>query len=256
MRGRALLIAAAAALAAGGSGARGDEGGAASTAHPVVVELFTAQGCSSCPPADRLLAQLGAASGGRVVPLEFHVDFWNQGGWTDPFSSAEWTRRQEAYAKRFGATQLYTPQAIVDGASEMIGSREAEVRAAVAAASAKPAAAIALTLEPSAKDVRVGAKVDLPEPLRGRKWHLMLAVYETGLVTPVARGENGGKTLENEYVVRSLRRAGGVDASGAVEARLPLDKGWNRARVGVAAFLQDPATLEIRGAAASALPAH
>jgi len=233
----------------------GHDGGAAPS-HPVVVELFTAQGCSSCPPADRLLAQLGAASGGSVVPLEFHVDYWNQIGWTDPFSSAEWTRRQAAYAKRFGATQLYTPQAVVDGASEHIGSREPELRAAIAAEAAKPAAAIALALEPSAKDVRVGAKVDLPDALRGRRWDLMLAVYETGLVTPVARGENGGKTLANEYVVRSLRRAGSVDASAAVETKLPLEKDWNRSRVGVAAFLQDSETLEIRGAAASPLPAH
>jgi hypothetical protein len=225
-------------------------------AHPVVVELFTAQGCSSCPPADRLLAQLGETSGGRVVPLELHVDYWNREGWTDPFSSAEWTRRQEAYARRFNATQLYTPQAVVDGASQLVGSREAELRAAVAAAAARPSATVRLTLEPSAKDVRARVGVELPEPLRGRKWDLMLAVYETGLVTPVKRGENGGRTLANEYVVRSMKRAGAVEKSSELQAALPLDAGWNRARVGVAAFLQDPATLEIRGASARPLPAR
>jgi hypothetical protein len=244
-----LLAGASAALAlAAGTATRAEE-----PAHAVVVELFTAQGCSSCPPADRLLAQLGETSGGRVVPLEFHVDFWNNLGWTDPFSSAEWTRRQEAYARRFGAAQVYTPQAVVDGASQLIGSREAELRAAIAAAAARPAAAIALSLEPSAKDVKAVARVELPEALRGKKWDLMLAVYETGLVTPVRRGENGGRTLANEYVVRSLRRAARVEQSGASEATLPLDKDWNRSRVGVAAFVQDPTTLEIRGATAQAL---
>jgi hypothetical protein len=256
MRWKAFGAVAAAALALGVAAAAQDPDAGAPAARPVVLELFTAQGCSSCPPADRLLAQLGDTGGGSVVPLEFHVDYWNREGWTDPFSSAEWTRRQEAYARRFGATQLYTPQAVVDGASELIGSRERELRAAIASAAARPAASIALTLEPSEKDVRVAATVALPDSLRGRKWDLMLAVYETGLVTPVKKGENGGRTLANEYVVRSLRRAGSVDRSGARDATLPLEKDWNRARLGVAAFLQDPDTLEIRGASARSIAAR
>jgi hypothetical protein len=250
----AAVPAAALAFAVAASGQDPDAG--APAARPVVLELFTAQGCSSCPPADRLLAQLGETGGGSVVPLEFHVDYWNREGWTDPFSSAEWTRRQEAYARRFGATQLYTPQAVVDGASELVGSRERELRAAIAAAAARPAASIALTLQPSEKDVRVGAKVELPDALRGRKWDLMLAVYETGLVTPVKKGENGGRTLANEYVVRSLRRIGRVDQSGVHDAKVPLEKDWNRARLGVAAFLQDPDTLDIRGASARSIAAR
>ena len=221
--------------------------------RPVVVELFTSQGCSSCPPADRLLARLGEAGGGGVVPLEFHVDYWNGQAWTDPFSSPEWTLRQKAYARRFGETQLYTPQAVVDGASELIGSRESELRAAVAEAASRPGASIALSLEPSETEVRVGARIELPESLRGRRWDLMLAVYETGLSTPVKKGENGGRTLANEYVVRSLRRDGPIEQSASRESRLPLESGWNRARLGVAAFLQDPETLEIRGATARSL---
>lgn len=256
MRGTNLLAAAAAAFALGGLAAGQNPDTGAPAPRPVVVELFTAQGCSSCPPADRLLARLGETGGGSVVPLEFHVDYWNREGWTDPFSSAEWTRRQEAYARRMGATQLYTPQAVVDGASELIGSREGELRAAIAAAAARPAASIAMAVVPSEKDVRVAAKVELPESLRGRKWDLMVAVYETGLVTPVKKGENGGRTLANEYVVRRLVRAARVTQSSAQEATLRLEKDWDRARLGVAAFLQDPETLDIRGASARSLGAR
>ena len=258
MRWTLLGAASAAALAFVGVAPARDQDPASGASAPraVVVELFTSQGCSTCPPADRLLAQLGQSSGGRVVPLAFHVGYWNSAGWTDPFSASEWTKRQEAYAHRFGSSQVYTPQAVVDGAAELIGSRETELRAAIASAAARPAATISLSLEPSEKEVRVAARVDLPDSLRGRKRDLMVAVYETGLVTPVARGENGGRTLADDYVVRRLARAGRIGESSTVAATLPLEKDWNRARLGVAAFLQDPETLEIRGAAAAPFPSR
>jgi hypothetical protein len=231
----------------------GDESPA--SGHPVVVELFTAQGCSSCPPADRLLTELGGESGARILPLAFHVDYWNHDGWTDPFSSADWTKRQAAYARRLGLQQVYTPQAVVDGSVELIGSRAPELRSAVAAAAEKPAATIALKLEPSESKVRVRADVGLPEALKSGSWELMFAVYETGLMTPVKSGENGGKTLQNDYVVRSLKSGERVRGTSSQTATLSLDKGWNRERLGVAVFLQDPSTLEIRGASAHLLNA-
>ena len=220
----------------------------------MVVELFTSQGCSSCPPADRLLAQLGEESAGRIVPLSFHVDFWNYIGWTDPFSSRDWTERQVAYGRAFGLQQAYTPQAVVNGGVELVGSDGNALRAAVAAAAARPAATIVLRLKPATSKVVVEAEVDLPETLRGRKWDLMLAVFETGLVTAVGRGENGGQTLRNDYVVRSLRRGGRVDGPARQTATLALEKGWDRSRLGVAAFLQDPRSLSICGASAASLP--
>jgi len=243
------------------SGAMADEGSSrekASTPAPervVVVELFTSQGCSSCPPADRLLGELGERGNGKLVPLAYHVDYWNHVGWTDPFSSADWTKRQETYVRRLGGGSVYTPQAVVDGAAELVGSDAAALQTAIAAAAAKPAASIALRLEPRDAKVLVEAAVDLPEALRNRKWDLMVALYETGLSTAVGRGENGGRTLQNDYVVRSLERAGRVKASSKTEASLKVQSGWNRAHLGVAAFLQDPDTLEIRGASARALPA-
>jgi len=220
----------------------------ADAAHPVVIELFTSQGCSSCPPADQLLTQLGAADAGRVVPLSFHVDYWNHAGWTDPFSSHAWTERQVEYMRAFRLEAPYTPQAVVDGATQLVGSDARELRAAIAAAQAKPAAGIALRLAPEGSKVAVDADVDLPESLRGRRWELRVAVFETGLVTPVGKGENGGKTLHNDYVVRTLASAGKVEKPATLKTTVKLEKEWDRSHLGVAAFLQDPKTLEIRGA--------
>jgi hypothetical protein len=231
------------------------QAGPSPSEHAVVIELFTSQGCSTCPPADRLLRELGGRSAGRLVPLAYHVDSWNYIGWTDPFSDAGWTKRQEDYARKLGLRRVYTPQAVVDGGAELVGSDARALQAAIATAAARPAASIALRLEPSSSKVRVEADVDLPEALRDRKWDLMLAVYETGLSTPVSRGENGGKTLQNDYVVRSLRRAGRLKTSSKEEASLSLERGWDRAHLGVAAFLQDPKSLEIRGASARFLDA-
>ncbi len=223
-------------------------GGAQPVAHPVVIELFTSQGCSSCPPADQLLTQLGAAGAGRVVPLAFHVDYWNHVGWTDPFSSHSWTERQVDYMRAFHMEAPYTPQAVVDGVSQLVGSDADALRAAIAAEAAKPAAGIVLRLESDASKVSVDADVDLPESLRGRRWELRVAVFETGLVTPVGKGENGGKTLRNDYVVRTLTSAGRVEKPARLKTTLKLEKGWDRSHLGVAAFLQDPKTFEIRGA--------
>jgi hypothetical protein len=227
--------------------------------HVVLVELFTSQGCSSCPPADRLLSRIAEERAGSVVTLSYHVDFWNSAGWTDPFSTKEWTQRQVAYGRRFKAEQIYTPQAVVDGAVEVVGSRAEGLRSAIDAAASRPGGEIALALEPSASRVEVTAEVRLPEALRGEHLDLMVALYETGLVTSVGRGENGGRTLHNDYVVRRLERAGRLAANGPAETRhsasLRLSKDWNRSRLGVATFLQEPKTLEIRGAAARAFPA-
>jgi len=234
--------------------------GAAPVAAPrraVVIELFTSQGCSSCPPADRLLTRL-AAEGMGIVPLAFHVDYWNRAGWRDPFSSHDWSQRQVAYSRALGLTQVYTPQAVIDGTTELVGSDEAHVRALISAAASRPAATISLQIEPKGSKLLVTAEVERPEPLPSGSEDLMFAVYETGLVTAVASGENGGRTLHNDYVVRSLRRAAKISAGDSprthATATVALEKEWNRSALGVAAFLQDPRTLAIRGAAAMPLP--
>jgi hypothetical protein len=225
--------------------------------HAVVVELFTSQGCQTCPPADKLLAALGEQSNGRIVPLAFHVDFWNSLGWKDPFSSHDWTTRQQEYARVFRQRDVYTPQAVIDGRSFMNGADANRIRTAIDNAAARPGATISLQTDVADPKLQVRAEVDRPEALRDRKLDVMVALFETGLVTDVSKGENGGHTLQNEYVVRSLRRAGHLTkkdpARTEYATEIKLENGWNRAHLGVAAFLQDPETLEITGAGAKLL---
>lgn len=226
----------------------------------VLVELFTSQGCSSCPPADRLLAQMSRDQRERVVTLAFHVDYWNRLGWRDPFSAAQWTLRQQVYSAAHSGGRVYTPQVVVDGSADLVGSDATALRAAVAAAAARPGARIAITTPPgTASAAPVRLLVTRPESLRSRRLVLMVALYEDGLETVVKSGENARRTLRNERVVRTLISAIELPAGGAAEAAaelmLPLDPDWARERLGVAAFLQDPETLIIEGAASATVPA-
>jgi hypothetical protein len=240
---------------------RGEEGAATTGAAggPVVVELFTSQGCSSCPPADRLLSRLAAdpAYRGRVFALAFHVDYWNYLGWRDPFSSARWSERQSDYARALGNGN-YTPQLVVDGTSECVGSREGEVQRAVERALATPAPgrvelALAAGGDPQTVVATVHARLD--GAAAGKRIDALVALVEDGLVTPVGRGENGGRTLANDRVVRRLERAftlsGDAATEGSGEATLRLEPSWKRPKLSVVAFLQDAHTLAILGAAAA-----
>ncbi len=245
LRRLAIVVALAlATLAAAGSAvaAPGPDAG-----HVVLVELFTSQGCSSCPPADRLLTAIGGEDAGKVVPLAFHVDFWNHQGWTDPFSSRDWTQRQVLYERALGQSQVYTPQAIVDGSTEMVGNDAAKLRAAIQAAAARPGAKLALEAAPSPSKVEVAVDVDVPEALRAQKLDLYVVVFETGLSTAVGKGENGGHTLQKVGRVKG-------DAS-RYKTSLRLSKDWNAGKLGVAAFVQDPGTLAVHGSAARLLSA-
>jgi hypothetical protein len=198
---------------------------------PVVVELFTSQGCSSCPPADELLGRIArdASLRGRVIPLAFHVDYWNHLGWRDPFSSADWSQRQLAYVRALGLSGAYTPQAVVGGTREFIGSNERQMYSAIKEASKKkPAASIAL-----ANNI---ARIDTP-----RELELIALSVENAQTTNVARGENGGRTLTNYAIVRKFTRLGAV--KGQIETP-PLPAGTN------VVLLQDAKTMEIVAAAA------
>ncbi|MES1242578.1 MAG: DUF1223 domain-containing protein [Acidobacteriota bacterium] len=227
-------------------------GSADSPKGPVVVELFTSQGCSSCPPADRLLSKLGQDP--RVIPLAFHVDYWNYIGWTDPFSSKAWSQRQQGYARAFHSNRIYTPQLVVSGRSQVVGSDEAGIRRSISQAlAAEPAGRVTVstTASPDGRlKITVGAKL---VRAAGGPLDLWVAVYETGLSTRVGAGENASHTLANDFVVRRLEKAltlpGPAASADSTELVLGLDKRWNRERLGVAAFLQDPKTLAIQGAA-------
>jgi len=243
----------------GGSGdAKAPAAGAPASA--AVVELFTSQGCSSCPPADRLLSKISndPRYQGKVIPLSFHVDYWNYIGWTDPYSSSRWSDRQRTYAGRvFRSNRIYTPQVVVNGRSECVGNSEGEVADRIAdALAAEPAGRVSLAVDPPTPDghlkVKLGAK--LAKAAGSGNLDLWVAIYESGLSTEVKAGENSSRTLRNDRVVRRLEKAFTLPAAAGSEKTgeivLGLDKRWKTENVGVAAFLQDPATLAIHGAAA------
>lgn len=175
-------------------------GAQAATARPVVVELFTSEGCSSCPPADRLLTEL--AGRGDLLPLAFHVTYWNALGWRDPFSTQAATDRQAAYAARLGGGS-YTPEIVVDGRRGMVGSERDEVAAAIAASRAEAGASpsLAVTRAGDAVEVRIGAGHG-----SGR---VLLVGFDPRHETAIGRGENSGRTLVESNIVRSLQTVGG-----------------------------------------------
>jgi hypothetical protein len=166
----------------------------------VVVELFTSEGCSSCPPAETLLRELDAAQphpSAHIIALEFHVDYWDHIGWKDPFSSAAFTERQQQYQSALKQPSMYTPQAIVDGAKAIVGSERDELRAAIEAASKRPRVA----LQAMRKDKTVFVECDSAAPVS-----LFLVETERGLSSQVTRGENKGRVLMHGPVVREVKR--------------------------------------------------
>jgi len=177
---------------------------AAEPRPPVLVELFTSEGCSSCPPADALLAKLDAQSveGAEVIPLSLHVDYWDRLGWKDPFSSAAFSRRQSEYAGVFGSNRVYTPQMVVDGHAEFVGGDERKARDAIRRAASEPKVAIDVTR------IREGVfRVFVPAVGSGPA-AVFAALSEDRLSTDVPRGENAGRRLAHTAVVRELVRLG------------------------------------------------
>lgn len=210
---------------------------------PVLVELFTSQGCSSCPPADRLLTRLVEED--RVIALAFHVDYWNYIGWTDPFSSKAWSDRQRGYAAIFGSNRIYTPQLVVNGRWEGVGSDAREVDRLLRDARGSLRDELGLEIEESAAGLT--ARLSVTEPVGARRaW---LAVAESGFETPVGRGENAHHTLRNDNVVRRLEA---VELGEDVPVE--LDPEWKRDRLRLVAFLQDPKTLAVTAATQAGLP--
>jgi len=212
---------------------------------PVLVELFTSEGCSSCPPADALLARLLKAQpvpGATVVGLSEHVDYWDSLGWKDPFSNALFTRRQEDYSRVVARGRVYTPQMVVGGRLDVLGSDEMAARSAVAHAAAEPHGI--LRLERRGKDVHLTAQ-DLPAHADAR---VLLAVVEDGLSNRVLRGENEGRTLSHAAVVRSLRRIGIASGpSFELDAEPALDPSWKAPRF--IAFVQEEKSRKVLAAA-------
>jgi hypothetical protein len=213
---------------------------------PVVIELFTSEGCSSCPPADALLVQLSqkTSPGVDLVLLGEHVDYWNHDGWTDRFSSSQFSQRQSDYEKHLHA-EVYTPQMVIDGHLQFVGNDVAALKRNLQLASAQPKIA-QVSLQWEAGD---HLKIAVQAPAMTHP-HVFLAVTEDGLTTAIAGGENSGRTLRHAAVVRELRELGSVK-NGSFEKTVEVSRhsGWNAANLKVAVLVQDSDGGPILGAA-------
>jgi hypothetical protein len=262
----AITVGALAVLAAAGTawiaGARESHGqGASGPTGSVLVELFTSEGCSSCPPADRLLRTLveeQPVPGVTIVALSEHVDYWNRLGWRDPFSSATFSARQQAYALSWLRPDLvYTPQAVVSGHYEVVGSDRAALLDSIRRAAGDGSAAsidLATSWESGRLDVTV--RVQARQPLaRGTK--VLLAVAEDDLTSDVRAGENAGHQLAHAAVTRRLVEAGRFGANQATavfHVPVPLERGWAPGHLRLVAFAQDPVALRVVGVAGIPVP--
>ena len=207
----------------------------AQSRSPVLVELFTSEGCSSCPPADRLLEQIDP----HAIVLSEHVDYWNHDGWTDPYSSQEVTLRQQAYTRRFHLDGPYTPQMVVDGAAEFTGSNVSRAGHELAVAAERPKATVRLVRAGS------GVRVDIEGAKPGIG--VVLAIADDSDESSVTAGENKGSRLRHVAVVRSMKRIGKVERGGSFQKEIALSGKTAEQRVVV--FLQEGDTGPVSGAA-------
>lgn len=219
--------------------------------HPVLVELFTSQGCSSCPPADALLGELSGRD--DVITLGYHVDYWDYIGWADPFADPLFTSRQRLYAAALGNRTIYTPQMVIDGTIDRVGSRRFEVEASIdRLLRANPAERISVPLHLSRRaDGSVGAALPAAAVPDGAT--VLMAATTSRHVTEIRRGENSGRTLVDFDVVRRLAKVGDYDGRAVDWAIAPesFPKGADR----LAVWLQAPGNGPILGAAKLDLPA-
>lgn len=198
---------------------------------PVLIELFTSEGCSSCPPADTLLAELQSthpAPNIDVIVLSEHVDYWDYLGWKDPFSAKTFTQRQQMYARIEGNGDVYTPEAVIDGRFSTVGSNRPNLLKALTASGANPKFPLNLSITKYAGALQIEA----PNRENGDLW---IAIAQDKAVSRVEHGENAGRTLTHVGVVRSLTKVKGN------QARIAIDPSWP-ANLKLVAFVQDPST--------------
>ena len=229
--------------------------------NPVVLELFTSEGCSSCPPADLLLQKLvlqQPIADAEIIALEEHVDYWNHDGWVDPYSSSEWTERQQAYAAVF-KNDPYTPEAVVNGRSQFVGNNRGEVEAEIKKAAGGLRTEVRMTALSSNEkgSERFHVSVEkLAGNAAGDVAEIWLAVTEDGLHSAVSRGENAGHVLQHVATLRSLRKIGIADAHNASvqfsgDTLVKFSPNWNPENLRVAVFVQERKSREILGAAST-----
>ncbi len=206
-----------------------------------VVELFTSEGCSSCPSADRAVAALLSKNTSNVYILAYHVDYWNRLGWKDVFSKAEFSARQRKYASHFAASGVYTPQVIVNGAMEFVGSNESKLNNSVSQSlENNKGSDLTITATKNAGTVTVDYEINEAEPVL-----LNIALVEPEASTNVKRGENGGSTLHHVNIVRELNA---IEVKGKGTTTIKIPKELSAMPLELIAFTQQKNTFKILGA--------
>lgn len=218
------------------------------TKQAVLVELYTSEGCSSCPPAERALAFLEEEQPypqAEIITLALHVDYWDYLGWKDEFSSALFTQRQQFYAQKLKLDSTYTPQMIVDGRTEFVGSNSGKAAKAITEAAKIQKGKIEIVQNGDKISVRIA---DLPEHETA---NVFLAIAENNLASNVVRGENKGLRLEHQSVVRELKSIGSLDAtkkSAELETVLQFNQKWKRENLKIIVFVQENDSRKVLGA--------
>ena len=209
-----------------------------------LLELYTSEGCSSCPPADKFVSELPRQGfkSDRVVPLAFHVDYWNDLGWTDPYSQADFTRRQRDFARRTNAVTVYTPELILSGSEYRRWWGNSFERALQQVNRTAPRADIGLKLDRAGSTLHVDSRASVRDKsTAAASASFYVALYQSNLSNKIVAGENSGRTLDHAFVVRRLYGPFAFDSAGATQfnQKLTLDAGWKTADLGVAAFVQE-----------------
>jgi hypothetical protein len=228
---------------------------------PVLVELFTSEGCSTCPPADTLLSKLESLQpidGAQIIALEEHVDYWNHDGWVDSYSSPDWTLRQQAYVDRFKGKSPFTPQMVVDGQSQFVGNNPHDAQAAIQEAARRPKTQISITGTAVEKgdvqrfEIRVGNLAGAATPEPADVW---IAVTEDGLESAVKAGENAGKDLHHVATLRTLHKVGTAPAKDSsplvLTQQVKFKSSWKRENLHIVVFIQERKSLHVLGAASA-----
>lgn len=220
---------------------------------PIVVELFTSEGCSSCPPADALLRKLDSSQpvpGARLIVLEEHVDYWDDQGWKDPFSSHEWTLRQTEYAQRLNVRAPYTPQMVINGGVELLGSDSSRASKVFDEARSSPVVPIHISAI-RVESGKVHAHVETAEVPAKAEVFVVLALDHAD--TEVKRGENGGRHLQHVDVLQSLNNAGKVQKGQSFSKDVVVSAGRPGTAYRLIAIIQEPDQGKIMGAAVERL---
>jgi hypothetical protein len=227
---------------------------------PVLVELYTSEGCSSCPPADAFLQMLDQqpVAGAEMIVLSEHVDYWNQIGWKDPFSSSFYSDRQGAYGRRFGLGSVYTPQMVVDGSEEFVGSDRAAAERAFSKAVASQKIEVQLSAITVESPDRLRAHLEaapLPPSLKTSIADVYVAVALNRAKSQVSRGENEGRTLTHTAVAQNMDKVGVIRAGQGFsqDIQLELKSGSNPDNLRLVAFVQEAHQGRVLGATAQLL---